>query len=75
MRDSGSKFFRNDVVRNPFIWGALALCCVLLAGAVYVPGLSGVLKLVNPGTSGWSLIIGMSLIPWAVGQIIFEIRR
>jgi Ca2+-transporting ATPase len=68
MRDRGSGVFRNDVVRNPFVWGSLALCSGLLLAAVYVPGLSTVLKLVNPGTKGWGLVIGMSLLPLVVGQ-------
>jgi Ca2+-transporting ATPase len=75
MRDPGSRFFQNDVIRNPFVWGSLALCSVLLVGAVYLPGLSGVLKLVHPGSNGWTLIIGMSLIPWGIGQMILGIRQ
>ncbi|MBN1275907.1 MAG: cation-transporting P-type ATPase, partial [Deltaproteobacteria bacterium] len=26
MRDSNSGLFKNDITRNPFVWGALALC-------------------------------------------------
>jgi Ca2+-transporting ATPase len=70
MRDPGSALLRNDVSRNPFVWGALALCTVLLLAAVYLPGLSLVLKLVDPGAGGWSLILGMSLLPLLVGQLV-----
>jgi Ca2+-transporting ATPase len=70
MRDPGSALLRNDVTRNPFVWGALALCAVLLLAAVYLPGLSLILKLVDPGTSGWSLILGMSLLPLLIGQLV-----
>jgi len=70
MRDPRSNFFKNDVTLNPFVWGALVLCTGLLILAVYLPGLSLVLHLANPGIRGWSLIIGASLVPWIVGQIL-----
>jgi Ca2+-transporting ATPase len=69
MRDKGSGFFRNDITRNPFIWGALALCIGLLLAAVYVPGLAVVLKVADPGAKGWAVVMVMSLIPWVVGQL------
>ncbi len=70
MRDSGSGIIRNDITTNPFVWGALGLCAGLLILAVYLPGLSSVLKVVDPGKEGWILVLGMSLIPLAVGQIL-----
>ena len=70
MRDKGSNFLRNSITRNPFIWGALFICIGLLLVALYVPVLSDVLKLVNPGMKGWIIVIAMSLIPLVVGQFI-----
>jgi len=70
MRDRGSNFLRNSITRNPFIWGALFICIGLLLVALYVPVLSDVLKLVNPGMKGWIIVIAMSLIPLMVGQFI-----
>jgi Ca2+-transporting ATPase len=75
MRDRGSGFLNNEVTRNPFIWGALALCTALLLAAVYTPGLSRVLRMEPPGMSGWLLIFGMSLVPWIVGQAQKEIWK
>jgi Ca2+-transporting ATPase len=69
MRDPGSPFWANDIVRNPYVWGALALCTGLLVAAVYVPGLNSVLKVVNPGLQGWLVVAVASLVPWAVGQV------
>ncbi|MFO7783429.1 MAG: cation-transporting P-type ATPase [Desulfatiglandales bacterium] len=74
MRDPGTAFFRNEVTTNPFVWAALALCAGLLVVAIYLPGLSLVLSLEPPGANGWLLILGMSLVPWAVGQVL-KIRR
>jgi Ca2+-transporting ATPase len=70
MRDSGSGFLRNDITRNRFVWGALALCSGLLLLAVYLPGLSHVLQVANPELEGWLLILMMSLIPSLTGQLL-----
>ncbi len=68
MRDWGSHLWRNDVVRNQFVWGALALCTALLLLAVYVPTLRMVLTLTVPGLKEWGLIIGMSIVPALILQ-------
>jgi Ca2+-transporting ATPase len=70
MRDRGSGLFRNPITRNPTIWGALALCVLLLIAAVYLPLLADVLAVVDPGLDGWALVLGMSLIPLALGQAL-----
>jgi Ca2+-transporting ATPase len=73
MRDRGTGLVRNAITRNPYVWGALALCALLLLGAVYIPVLADVLSIVDPGLEGWVLVLGMSLIPWAVGQGIRQV--
>jgi Ca2+-transporting ATPase len=70
MRNRGSDFLKNDIVRNPFIWGALLLCAVLLLAAVYIPAFASVLGVVNPGREGWMLVLVISVIPLVVGQIL-----
>jgi Ca2+-transporting ATPase len=69
MRDPGSHFARNDVARSPWIWGAVILCSLLFAAAVYVPLLAGVLTIAAPGAAGWLVILAMSLVPWVAGQL------
>lgn len=69
MREPGSSFLRNDVMRNPMVWGALGLCLVILASAVYIPFLSEVLHMRDPGAAGWLVAFAMSLIPWVIGQL------
>jgi P-type Ca2+ transporter type 2C len=70
MRDRASGVLDNEIVRNPWIWGALALCVLLLLAAVYVPGLNTVLKVTDPGLSGWLLVAGASLLPLIGGQLL-----
>jgi Ca2+-transporting ATPase len=70
MRDRRSGLFRNPITRNSYVWGALALCVLLLLTAVYVPLVADVLAVVDPGLDGWALVLGMSLIPLALGQAL-----
>ena len=41
MRDRNSSLFRNEIVQNPYVWGALLICTGLLLTSVYLPGLAG----------------------------------
>ncbi|MFO7991562.1 MAG: cation-transporting P-type ATPase [Thermoplasmata archaeon] len=69
MRERGSSFLHNPVVRNKYVWGALLLCVGLLLIATYLPGLSTVLKTVDPGIDGWLIVTVFSLVPLIIGQI------
>jgi Ca2+-transporting ATPase len=69
LRDRGTRLLASDVVRNPWIWGALALCSGLLLLAVLWPPLAGVLETANPGVRGGLVALGLSLLPAAVGLL------
>lgn len=69
LREPDTGLVRNDVTTNPWMWAAVGLCSLLLLAAVYVPGLAGVLDTRHPGRIGWSIIIGMSILPALVEQI------
>ncbi|MFO7893659.1 MAG: cation-transporting P-type ATPase [Longimicrobiales bacterium] len=69
MRDAGSHPLRNEVTRNPWVWGAIVLCIGLLGLAVYVEPLAGVLSLTPPVGAQWLLIAAGSLFPMVVGQL------
>ena len=70
LRDPDTRPWNNDVIRNGWVWGATLLCIVLLLMAVYLPGLSTLLKTRPPGFSGWLCLLGMSLVPLVVGQVV-----
>ncbi|MBA3004203.1 MAG: cation-transporting P-type ATPase [Desulfurivibrio sp.] len=67
MRDHNAPFFNNVITRNPFIWGAAALCTAMLVATIYLPGLSDILKVSDPGIRGWGLVLMMSVVPVIVG--------
>ncbi|MGD8623920.1 MAG: cation-transporting P-type ATPase [Anaerolineae bacterium] len=69
MRQRNSSLLDNEIVNNPWIWGALALCTLLLLLAVYLPGLNTLLKVTDPGLAGWLAVAGASLLPLIGGQI------
>jgi Ca2+-transporting ATPase len=69
-RDADSSAWRNEVTRNPFVWGAVALCSVLLLAAVYVPPLARVLKVTPPTAEGWLLIAVLGAAPMVVSQLL-----
>jgi Ca2+-transporting ATPase len=75
MRDRGSHLLRNDITQNPFIWGAVLVCTGLLLTAVYFPPLAALLRVTTPTFREWFLIIGMSLIPLVIGQVLKLGRR
>ncbi|MFO8034545.1 MAG: cation-transporting P-type ATPase [Candidatus Bipolaricaulota bacterium] len=68
MRDVGTGPLANDIVRNPFVWAALALCSGLLVASVHMPGLSAVLKTEPLTLREWLWALAISLLPWLVGQ-------
>ncbi len=75
MRDPGSGWIRNEITRNPWVWGALALCVALLLLAVYWPPLARILSAADPGASGWAVAVAFSLLPLVAGQLSLLPRR
>lgn len=69
VRVSGGRFFINEVTGNPWVWVAIGLCLGLIAAALWLPGLSGVLKLPDPGYGGLLLALGASFTPLLIGQL------
>lgn len=70
MRDNIRKPFDNEITRNIWVWLAVAICVLLLLAAVYLPLLSDVLKIGDPGLDGWLLITAMSVVPVFVAPIV-----
>ena len=68
MRSRYSGLIRNEITRNPYVWMALAICSLLLLSALYVAPVAQVLRLVDPGLDGWSVVLAASLLPLVAGQ-------
>ena len=70
MRGDMKRLVDNEITRNPWIWGALVLCVILILMAVYVPVLSDVLRLADPGSTGWIVILVASVLPLFVAPLV-----
>jgi Ca2+-transporting ATPase len=70
MRDEIGRVFDNEITRNSWIWVALGICAALVLAAVYLPVLRDVLRLADPGVSGWALIIPASLVPLLAAPVV-----
>ena len=74
MRGRGSRLLRNEITRNRWVWGALALCTAMLVAVVHIPKLNGVLHLTPLDARGWAMVLVASLIPCIVGQAVKVVR-
>ena len=68
MRHPRSSLFHNEVFCNPWLWGSLALCTVLLAVPAYLPPIAHVLHLAPPTPAMWAVILGLSAAPMIATQ-------
>lgn len=68
VRDHDSGLLHNEVTRNGYIWGAIALCLGLIGLALWFPPLADLLGLPNPGRAGLVLAVASSLVPLLLGQ-------
>ncbi|WP_101065850.1 HAD-IC family P-type ATPase [Roseovarius salinarum] len=75
VRASASGMLDNQITRNLYVWGALALCLGLIAAELMVPAAAALLALPAPGAAGPGLAVGMSLVPLAIGQVFVAADR
>lgn len=73
MRSHHSGLRDNNVVTNPFVWGALLLCSALLLLTVFLPVLRTVLNVTHPSPGGWLVILSFALIPFVFVQAVYGI--
>ena len=70
MRHPQSRLLRNEVTRNPWLWGALLLCTALLAVPPYLAPTAELLQLAPPTLTMWAIILALSAAPLVVTQAI-----
>jgi Ca2+-transporting ATPase len=69
MRNPRAPVLKNEVTRNLWLWAALALCTVLVAGPPYLAPMAHVLHLVPPTPTMWILVATMSVAPMLLIQL------
>ena len=70
MRHPRSRLLRNEVTRNPWLWGSLVLCTALLAVPPYLAPVAHVLHLAPPTATMWAIILAFSAAPLVVTQAV-----
>jgi Ca2+-transporting ATPase len=73
IRAPESPRFKNEITNNPYVWGALVLCAVILVAVLYIPTTASVLSVAPPSFEGWLCILVGSFMPAVVG--LFRPRR
>ncbi len=74
MRDFHTGLFDNEIIRNRWVWGAIAICIGLLSIVVYIPSAAEILKIQAPTGKDWLIVFSFSVIPFILGQIYIAIR-
>jgi len=69
-RSQSRSIFTRRLFTNVWLWAAVAMCLALQFAAVYVPILQKVLQTVPPSASDWGVIVGCSLLPIAVVELV-----
>ncbi|WP_229598005.1 cation-translocating P-type ATPase [Roseibium aggregatum] len=69
MRVAAGSVWKSDVLRNGYVWGAIALCLGLIALAMLNRDLAALLALPWPGRLGLTLAVVTSFVPLVFGQV------
>lgn len=65
---SSSSFFRSEVFRNKYVWGALSLSVIILIGMYAIEPLRRVLSLYEMSTNDWLITVGASVVSLIIVQ-------
>ncbi|WP_308910873.1 cation-translocating P-type ATPase [Pseudokordiimonas caeni] len=68
MRSRKALLFRNQVVANPLVWGAIALCVALLGISIGWAPVREILGFERLDATAWGIVLICSLVPLVLGQ-------
>jgi Ca2+-transporting ATPase len=70
MAQNNRSFFKNEVIKNPWVWSAIGISLFLTIGAYYIPPVANALFLINLSLEqiGWVIVFALGSL--AVSQII-----
>jgi P-type Ca2+ transporter type 2C len=71
-RDSA---LNSRLFTNRWLWGAIVMCVLLQVAAVYVPFLQRVLRTVPLNLRDWGVVLGFSLLPVVIVELVKLVRR
>ncbi|TXD84467.1 cation-transporting P-type ATPase [Subsaximicrobium wynnwilliamsii] len=70
MAENKVSFFKNEVIKNPWVWSAIGISLFLTIGAYYIPPVANALFLINLSLEqiGWVIVFALGSL--ALSQII-----
>lgn len=75
MRDNSEPVLNNQVTRNGYVWGALALCAAVLGAAYAIPAVRGVLSFQLLDLKGWLLVLASAASTVLILQAVKGIKK
>jgi Ca2+-transporting ATPase len=66
---SNSSFFKSEVIRNKYVWGAIILSLIILVGIYNIEPMRKVLTLYSMSINDWLISIGASVVSLIIIQI------
>jgi Ca2+-transporting ATPase len=67
--------FTAKLFTNGWLWAAVAVCLLLQVAAVHIPFLQTVLHTTSLTATDWGVVLGFSVIPIAVVELVKLLRR
>lgn len=69
MRTMGDRLLTSRLARNGWVWGAVALCLLILAAAQTLPQAAAMLNLVPLPGQAWAAVAALAFAPLLAGRI------
>lgn len=74
-RSQRESALNSRLFTNRWLWGAIVMCVLLQIAAVYVPLLQRVLRTVPLNLADWGVVLGFSLLPVVIVELVKLMRR
>jgi Ca2+-transporting ATPase len=68
-RRTGAPAAPDPLTRNPWVWAAIAACCLMVASVTSLPPLRAALSVEALPAAGWALTLAVALLPTVAGQV------
>jgi Ca2+-transporting ATPase len=75
MTEQGERVHDSSVVRNRYVWAAVAFCSILLAAAVTFAPAARMLRVTVPDGLSLVIAVGMSLAAFLTGAVALALSR
>lgn len=75
MREADEPIFNNQVTRNKYVWGAVALCVTVIIVSYFIPQINNILSFQELSLKTWGLIALTSVLPVITIQTLKEISK